>query len=312
MKIATIFCKFDYGIEARGPSNEIKYFYPAIKKLYPDTAAFWIENHGFPSEIDRLQKEIIYFCQEEKPDIVFMILMTYECHPMTLKTLRSMGIKVVNWFCDDHWRFDGFSSQIAPDLDFAATVDKYSVNRYAQYGCKGIHSQWASNYIRDYINTDYLYDISFVGSPSRRRVEAVNLLCQHGFKVQCWGTGWPNGRADQTKMQEIFLMSKINLNLSNSEDQKNIEQIKARTFEIPACGGFQLSQFALEVEDYFTIGKEIAVYSSPLEMLRQVDYYLTHDEEREKIKLAGWTRAKEYTYENRMREVFNEIRNSLG
>ncbi len=89
---------------------------------------------------------------------------------------------------------------------------------------------------------------------------------------------------------------------------KRIEQIKARNFEIPGCGGFQLSQYALEIEDYYDIGREIAVFSNIDDLKRQLDYYLQNNEIRERIKIAGYKKTKSYTYVERLTKVFNEIK----
>ena len=57
-----------------------------------------------------------------------------------------------------------------------------------------------------------------------------------------------------------------------------MEQIKARNFEIPLAGGFQLSNYVPGLEKYLKIGDEIAVYNTPEECAQQVEYYLANDE----------------------------------
>jgi spore maturation protein CgeB len=94
------------------------------------------------------------------------------------------------------------------------------------------------------------------------------------------------------------------------KSSKSVEQIKARNFEIPAAGGFQISQFALEVEDYFVPGKEIILFSKLDELVRLVRYYLQNESEREQIRLAGYLRASSHTYENRLKEVLERVANA--
>lgn len=93
-----------------------------------------------------------------------------------------------------------------------------------------------------------------------------------------------------------------------NKEQKNIEQIKARNFEIPGFGGFQISQYALEIEDYYSIGKEIVVYSTVEELKKQIDYYLINVTEREGIVKAGYMRTREYTYDKRFKKIFKEVK----
>jgi spore maturation protein CgeB len=89
---------------------------------------------------------------------------------------------------------------------------------------------------------------------------------------------------------------------------KTSSQIKARNFEIPSCRGFQLTDYVPSIEDYFVLGKEIACYSNLDEAEKLIRYYLSQDETREAIKLAGFKRAgSEYTYKNTLLKVLNII-----
>lgn len=92
---------------------------------------------------------------------------------------------------------------------------------------------------------------------------------------------------------------------------KSVETIKARNFEIPGCGGFQLSQFALEIEDYYHIGKEISVFSNIDELKKQINYYLCCNEERENIRTNGNKRTIDETYENRINCILKFIQKNL-
>jgi spore maturation protein CgeB len=86
-----------------------------------------------------------------------------------------------------------------------------------------------------------------------------------------------------------------------------VESVKARNFEIPGCGGFQLSQFALELEDYYQIGKEITVFSNTDDLVKQVEYYLRFGNEREKIRKNGYLRTREHTYDLRLNKILKSL-----
>lgn len=148
-----------------------------------------------------------------------------------------------------------------------------------------------------------------------------------GLKVECFGAGWENGRVTFDEMGEIFKTSKINLNISNSanydiryvfsslrsikdflKSKKRIEQIKARNFEIPAFGGFQLTNYIPFLEDYFKIGREVAVYTSIEDLVLQINYYLRNEEERRRLMINGYKRAiNEHTYLNRLKDILVKI-----
>lgn len=90
---------------------------------------------------------------------------------------------------------------------------------------------------------------------------------------------------------------------------KNVSQVKARSFEIPYYGGFQLTNYLPMLENYFDIGKEIACYSDVDEAITLAKYYLENDDLRENIKQAGIDRARKmHTYLHRHKDVFDQIK----
>ncbi len=356
MLILAAFLKYDYGFIDRGESIEKAVFLPAMKKAGADVSTFWLEDNGYPHDIHLLQERLIARAEELNPVYIFFVLMNNEITSNTLKILNKK-YKTVNWFCDDQWRFNSFTSRIAPLLTYSVTVDKFSIVDYKKFGCKNvILSQWATHFLteeNDIKKVSYKYDITFVGGKNLTREWIIYELKRSGIDVICFGTGWKNGRVSFSEMNEIFKASKINLNLSNSipvdyryrkyllkkiimtfvvfgfkdslfsqlrsklfmiksflfpgRSLKNVEQIKARNFEIPGCGGFELSQYSPGVEDYYIIGTEISVFSNIDDLKRMVIYYLFNEEERERIRIAGYRRTKNYTYEKRFLDIFREI-----
>lgn len=92
---------------------------------------------------------------------------------------------------------------------------------------------------------------------------------------------------------------------------KTSSQIKARNFEIPSCGGFQLSDYVPSIEDFFVLGKEIICYSNIEEAEKLIKYYLREEAEREAIKMGGLKRAENnYTYKRALTKILEEIEHS--
>ena len=154
-----------------------------------------------------------------------------------------------------------------------------------------------------------IYSVTFVGQPHGSRRYYIQALRDNGIDVQTWGLGWENGRISQQGMIKIFNQSKINLNLSNASTGKNdiplravrkiakninilqpvanwIEkflyslpldrnssQIKGRNFEIPGCGGFLLTDYADDLEQYYNPQKEIVCFKNQNDFIEKVKYY---------------------------------------
>lgn len=143
----------------------------------------------------------------------------------------------------------------------------------------------------------------------RERITILNLLAQH-FDVHLYtgdeGTGITNAvrhpYADySTQMPVVFHNSKINLNIS----LKTISTgMPLRVLDIMGCGGFLLSNFQVELAEYFSLGQECVVYESLEDLYEKAVYYLAHDTEREQIAAAGYERVKrDFTFRERLSKM---------
>lgn len=108
-----------------------------------------------------------------------------------------------------------------------------------------------------------------------------------------------------TEMPKIFYLSKINLNISSRSIETGIPQ---RVWDIMAVGGFCLTNYQPEIEDYFEIGKEIEVFHNLQELTEKIDYYLKHEEARVRIAINGYKKVRKlHSYEKRMEEVLEWV-----
>lgn len=107
------------------------------------------------------------------------------------------------------------------------------------------------------------------------------------------------------EMPKIFHLSKINLNFTSKPIRSGLP---LRIWDIMGAGGFVLTNFQIEIPEYFEIGKEIETFSSQEELLDKITYYLEHEEERKQIASNGYERAKsEYSLDTRIGQMLNMI-----
>jgi len=329
MKILYVDMQYDYGIKSRG-FNQIGQigFYQVFKNLGHEVITFFYDE--YLTKLDQLQDELLSSADRVKPDLIFFCLYTDQFKPETLLKLKNK-YKTMNWFGDDQWRFDKFTSKYAPLFTYSITTDPFAVPKYKKLGIENVLlSQWAA------LNVDisaydrvpsYEFDVSFVGGGHSVRKWFVSEFGKAGITVATFGNHWANGPVSLAKMQDIFKKSKINLNLSNSTNfdlrylthnwkniitkirsPKNVSQMKARNFEIPYFGGFQVTDYLPTLENYFDIGREIICYANVDESIQLTKFYLENDKLREEIKLAGVKRAREnHTYLHRFEEIFKQI-----
>ncbi len=271
-----------------------------------------------------MRRELIAAAGESDPDLLFFFLSEDQLDPATIRASGSAAAApTMNWFADDHWRFDELSRTYAPAFDWVVTTHHESVPRYERLGHPGvILSQWACNqYAYDRTASELEYDVTFVGIRYGERPQTIARLAAAGYSVRCWGRGWPDGRLSHDEMVRVFGASRINLNLSSSWEPplsmklraalrgrrygRRSSQIKGRTFEVPGSGGFLLTDRAPHLEEYFEVGREIAAFSSDDDLIEQVGFWLEHPEERAAVAEAGYRRARaEHTYDHRFAEIF--------
>jgi spore maturation protein CgeB len=157
--------------------------------------------------------------------------------------------------------------------------------------------------------------VSFVGAgyTNRQRLFAETPL--KNFKI--WGADWPADSPVSSHVQEesrrvspeecavIYSATQVNLNLHSSPHHPGInpygDYVNPRTFEIAACGAFQLVDSRSELAELFKPGEEVVVFHSAEEIPRLVDSYVKHPEARAQIANQGRERVlREHTYVHRM------------
>lgn len=108
------------------------------------------------------------------------------------------------------------------------------------------------------------------------------------------------------KAFDIYHNTKINLNITLHCIETGVPQ---RVFDVLASGGFLLSNYQQELVELFEPGKELAVYHNMEELEELVEYYLTHEEERRAIALAGQKKVLQlHDYHDKLEQIVSFVR----
>ncbi len=339
MKIVFCLVKNLGGNPALGVSTERLYWIDPLRKLGHEVYEFeldeYLKGRGLPSKDD--DGKLLEFVNKVAPNWVFMNDWSNDTISKNTWEAISRICKTSDWFGDDNHRFYSYSLFKARYFTHPITCDFFAYDNYVQHGFDNvILSQWGSldfDSIQEEEVNAYRYDVTFVGAFSPYRKFIYDFLTRHGLNVKFYGNGW-GGRVNLGQMKNIFRTSKINLNpakMAANYDLRYmlksparrfgsylkdivfrrepiVKQIKARYFEINACGGFQISEYSPMIEKYYDIGRELVVFSNPDDLLSLINYYLRRREEREQIAKRGRHKAiNNHLMIQRLSEVINKI-----
>jgi spore maturation protein CgeB len=327
MKILLVIMLHSYGDKNREYSYEYFNFYLALKQMGHDIQLFDYAAEIENSDKVSMNKKLLAVAKEWQPKTTIFSLYTDQFLPETVHALRSFT-KTFCFFHDDTWRVD-YSRFWAQHFDYFSTPDLQGEVKYREIGLpNAIYYPFGCNEnIFKNLAVAKKYDVSFVGGWHPYREWLINRIRKAGISVEVFGHGWPRGEIEQEGMVRVFNESRINLNLSNSaswdarylfssprafinrvRSKKNIEQMKARIFEVNACGAFQISYYVEGLANCYVIDKEISVYADPDDLLEKVKFYLAHTDLRESIAAAAYQRSiNDHTFVQRFQNVFQRM-----
>jgi len=158
-------------------------------------------------------------------------------------------------------------------------------------------------------------DVIFVGSKSyhqewKWRPQLIDWLSQtYGDRFKHYGNdGLGVVRGDE--LNRLYASTKIVVGDTLCLNFNYPYYLSDRVFETTGRGGFLLMPYIKGIEDLFEVGKEIITFKFGdfKDLKKKIDYYLEHDEEREKIRIAGFERTKkDHTYKNRWIKILETI-----
>ncbi len=108
----------------------------------------------------------------------------------------------------------------------------------------------------------------------------------------------------------FYPMSKVNFNCTSRQMKGAVNQ---RIFDVPACGGFVLTDHREQMEKLFDPEVEVVSYGHPDEIGDLVDKYLKDSSLRDKVSAAARKRIlAEHTYEHRITDLIEKMRQTFG
>ncbi len=276
-----------------------------------------------------LQRDIIRRIESFKPDVAFFPLGS-SVWQSTLRTLKRRGVRLVQW-CGlpaatmmkrDRVNLPYFDLIFQP-YTFAAGLRAAGAAGRIEHVPIGVDPEvhrplnlTAAEYDR------YRSDVCFIGGLGSRlhqaRREMVEYAIEHGIRMKVWGgyrehfIGSPilrhwQGQIWGEEQVKALCATKIGLNFHQDHEPGDLDRgLNIRSFELPACGVFQLLQRVPGVEEFFELDKEIVCFDTKEEMLDKTRYYLAHEEQRQRIAAAARARVlRDHTWSSRFKKMLH-------
>jgi len=299
-------------------SQECRDWPPIFKKLFKEVILFSLKNEQYYYGTKELNKKFIDLIKKEKPDYLFIIPSYDELYVSTLKKLKKINpnMKTIIQFGDDEFRFDDWSRYYSLFFDYILTTKK-ELDIYEKENIKATFMIGVNPEYHKPLNTEKIYDVTFIGTPLRDRYEYIKHLKDNGINIKLFGGGWDSYK-DLEDIYGGFLypedfikkinQSKINLNFSKTFFYQGTGgQMKGRPIEVLACKSFTLNEFTDKSINYLVNKKEIN-FKTKKELLKKVKYYLKNKKEREKLTEEGYKHILEnYNWEEQFIRFFNKI-----
>jgi spore maturation protein CgeB len=164
-------------------------------------------------------------------------------------------------------------------------------------------------------------DLSFVGSWDEQRQRWLEKLLAKmpELKLNVWGDRWLTNLSEKSQLRacikgaaiygsdmiKIYKSSKIVLNFIRKQ---NLEAHNMRTFEIPACGAFMLTQYTDDqAKTLFRYGHSVQCFKNIEDLVNKIDYFLENDELRLECAKNGFLAVQQYALDKQLLKLFKKI-----
>ncbi|HBP63311.1 MAG TPA: glycosyltransferase family 1 protein [Desulfosporosinus sp.] len=240
-----------------------------------------------------------------------------------LKNLRQMGVPSMAYHLDLYMpipeRWKNYIGSDYFEVEHFFTVDRLMAEWLNENtNCKG-HYLRAGVFKDECIqlpSTTPFADVVFVGSKGYHpewpwRPQLIDWLHEtYGDRFKHVG-GDGIGVVRGMELNQLLANTKVVVGDSLCPNFDYPDYFSDRPFELISRGAFLLMPEIIGLDKCFEYGKEIDTFKfGEFEGLKsKIDYYLEHDEEREKIRKAGFERGKnEHTYRHRWTEIINTLK----
>jgi spore maturation protein CgeB len=255
--------------------------------------------------------------------------------PAALEAAKKVsGATLVNWASDDPFNRADNSRELLksiPLYDLYVCTKKDIMNDVRRAGCANVayvrfgykpevHFPEGPASVEE--RARFACDVMFIGGCDAHRTAYFEALVRAmpEIKLRLYGAYWDSARSLRPYAQGFAVARDYRLAVGGAKIAVNLvrranrDDHVMRTFEIPACGGFMLTERSTTHEELFHEDVEAAFFGSPDEFVAKVRSYFGRDEDRATIAAAGQRKIKQgrNTYGDRLAEIIEATHTVRG
>ena len=306
--------------------------YPYFEKAIEEAFIFF--DHIVTKIHPKHTIEAIEIIESFKPDVI-ITMVGFNIDEKLMDFLKKMNSTRCIWLTEDPFYID-MSIHLVRDYDYIFTIDIGAFEYYKKkFPQKHIyHLPLGTDPLLYYADhkEEYLYDVCLVGYPYPERINLVNQLLTHTpYSLILVGPFWKkfiknhkhtnrltiiNRWMEPETVRSLFNRSKIILNphrTYNFHKNKNTleienKSINNRTFDIAACGGFQLLSNKPDLQMHFDITQDMVVYSRSEECIELVKQFINDENSRNFYRRNAQKKVVEnHTFTHRVGFILQQL-----
>ncbi|MCI0764714.1 glycosyltransferase [Bacillus sp. TL12] len=300
----------------------------SMKAGLNDNGYEWISFHPL-EPIEKLQSIVATF----QPQVVLTILGDY-LSVQAIQYFKENGIKLACWMTEDPYYFDK-TYQMINRFDYIFTIDTGPLKHYQFVHQNAYHLPLGTDsatFKPLLVEHAYKNDLLLVGYPYPTRIHLIHFLLKNtNYHICLVGKGWRNRlqklwrNSPRVTIKDTWMNPKVvsyfyngasivlnphrSHNFLHNQNASGIisESINNRTFDIAACGAFQLIEEKPNLRSFFT-EEEMVSYQDYEDCLCKVVTYMNNKEKRQVIAQKAQKRViKQHTFGQRVKEMMNII-----
>ena len=268
---------------------------------------------------------VVIKVMETDPDIVVIIDGTglHKDAYQWLRKFRETGVETVVVATESPYH-DKYIGQIAEYVNMAFTNERASATNMGIHYLPTAYNSVVHHPIL--VPKQDRHDVVFVGSGFPERQAMLEGVDWNGIDLYLAGffrfeqthplaEYYKAGALHNSDAAALYSGAKISINLNRTavdyDANKTIEDAESlspRAYEVPASGGFLISEWRAEIDDIFD--GCVPTFKTPQELDALIHYYLDPANELERVELSDMQReavTKAHSYCDRARELLRKV-----